>query len=119
MADDTTRPATPPPAAKVEGASVGEVVDYVKRYAKQETLGPLKGAGTWIAMGAAAAVSLGIGICILLLGLLRVLQVETDLGTSEWWSWVPYLIVIVVGALITAIVVSRINKTYLDPKDKR
>lgn len=119
MADDTTRPASTPPAAKVEGASVGEVVDYVKRYAKQETLGPLKGAGTWIAMGAAAAVSLGIGIIILLLGLLRVLQVETDLGTSEWWSWVPYLIVIVVGALITAIVVSRINKTYLDPKDKR
>ncbi|MEQ8436107.1 MAG: phage holin family protein [Ilumatobacter fluminis] len=119
MADDTTRPATPPPTAKVEGASVGEVVDYVKRYAKQETLGPLKGAGTWIAMGAAAAVSLGIGIIILLLGLLRVLQVETDMGTSEWWSWVPYLIVILVGAAITAIVVSRINKTYLDPKDKR
>ncbi|MCB0968331.1 MAG: phage holin family protein [Ilumatobacter sp.] len=114
MADDSTRPATP-----VEGATVGEVVDYVKRYAKQETLGPLKGAGTWIAMGAAAAVALGIGICLLLLGLLRVLQSETDLGTSAHWSWVPYLIVVVVGALITAIVVSRINKTYLDPKDKR
>ena len=119
MADDPTRPAAPPAAAKAESATVGEVVDYVKAYAKQETLGPLKGAGTWIAMGAAGAVALGLGICIMLLGLLRVLQVETGLGTSEWWSWVPYLIVLIVGVIIVWLVRGRINKTYLDPKDKR
>ncbi len=53
---------------KDEQASIGEVVEFVKTYAKQETVGPLKGAGRWIAFGAAGAVCLGIGLSLLLLG---------------------------------------------------
>ena len=45
MADDTPRT-----VSKQEQASVGEVIDFVKTYARQETVGPLKGAGRWIAM---------------------------------------------------------------------
>ena len=34
-----------------ERAGVGDVIDVVKEYARQETLGPLKGAGRWLALG--------------------------------------------------------------------
>ena len=54
----------------------GEVVEFVKTYAKQETVGPLRGAGRWIAFGAAGAICLGLGLSLLLLGLLRLLQAE-------------------------------------------
>lgn len=108
MADDTPRPAT-----RRESASVGEVVEFVKTYAKQETVGPLKGAGRWIAVGAVSALLLGLGLFLLLLGLLRLLQTETGLDTSEHWSWVPYLIVLAVTALFLVFTLSRINKTFL------
>jgi predicted cobalt transporter CbtA len=101
-----------------EPATISEVIDYVKTYAKQETIGPLRGAGRWIGVGAAGATALGIGLCLLLLGLLRLLQTETGMDTSEYWSWAPYGIVFVVGALFTVLAVLRVNKTYLDKKDK-
>ena len=34
--------------SRTETASLGEVFEFVKTYAKQETVGPLKGAGRWI-----------------------------------------------------------------------
>ena len=105
--------------SRQEAASVNDVVEYVKAYAKQETVGPLKGAGQWIGFGAAGAISLAIGFSLLLLGLLRLLQTETDLGGSRYWSWVPYLIVLVVCILLIALAVLQINKTYLDKEDQR
>lgn len=106
------------PPRRQDPATVGEVIDYVKTYAKQETIGPLRGAGRWIGVGAAGATALGIGLCLLLLGLLRLLQTETGMDTSEYWSWAPYGIVFVVGAIFTLLAVLRVNKTYLDKKDK-
>ncbi len=97
---------------------MGEVIDYVKEYAKQETTGPLMGAGRWIGLGAAGALTLGIGLLLLLLGLLRVLQTEWAFVDDRSWSWLPYLIVLIVCAGLIAVAVSRINKTYLDKKDK-
>lgn len=105
--------------SRKDTASVTDVVDYVKAYAKQETVGPLKGAGRWIAYGAAGSISLAIGLSLLLLGLLRLLQSETDLGASRYWSWVPYLIVLVVCILLIALAALQINKTYLDKEDQR
>jgi hypothetical protein len=67
--------ATKPPR-KNDDASLGEVIEFVKTYAKQETLGPLKGAGSWLAYGAAGAFALGIGLLMMLLGVLRLLQAE-------------------------------------------
>jgi hypothetical protein len=108
MADDSPRPAT-----RRESASVGEVVEFVKTYAKQETIGPLKGAGRWIAVGAASALLLGLGLLLLLLGLLRLVQTEFDGLASGGSSWVPYLIVFAVTAVLLAVTLSRINKTFL------
>jgi hypothetical protein len=114
MADDTPRP-TP----RRDQASVGEVIDYVKTYAKQETVGPLKGAGRWIGVGAAAAVSFGLGLALLMLGLLRLLQSEVDFFNRDRLTWLPYLIVLVVTALVMGLAATRINKTFLDKEDQQ
>lgn len=102
-----------------EQASAGEVVEFVKTYAKQETVGPLKGAGTWIAFGAAGALCLAIGLSLMLLGLLRVVQSEFSDIADGRLSWIPYLIVLVVCILLIYIVVKQINKTFLNKEDKQ
>lgn len=93
-------------------ASVGEVVQFVKTYAQQETVGPLKGAGRWILWGALGAIGLGLGFIMLLLGLLRLLQ--TEIGFSRGWSFVPYLIVTIVSGVVLFLAVRRIDRTYLN-----
>lgn len=108
MADESPRTST-----RRETASVGEVVELVKTYAKQETLGPLKGAGRWIAVGAASALLLGLGLFLILLGLLRLIQTEFDGLASGGSSWVPYGIVLLVTGALLALTLTRINKTFL------
>jgi flagellar biosynthesis protein FliQ len=102
-----------------ERASIGEVVEYVKTYARQETVGPLKGAGTWVAFGAAGALCLGIGLSLLLLGLLRVLQAEVSDIADGRLSWLPYLIVLVVCVALIAVALMQVNKTFLNKEDQR
>ena len=99
-------------------ASVGDIVDYVKAYAKQETVGPLKGAGRWIAFGAAGAIALGLGLSLLLLGLLRLLQSEWTRSASGRLSWLSYVIVLVACLALLVLTVTRINKTFLDKEQK-
>ena len=111
MADDK-------PASRRDQASVGEVIDYVKTYARQETVGPLKGAGRWIAMGAAGAISLGLGLALLLLGLLRLVQSEWSDIADGRLSWLPYLIVLAATVLLLGLSVMQINKTFLNKEDK-
>ena len=50
----------------------------------------------------------------LMLGLLRLLQTEWDDVATGRWSWVPYLIVLVVVIGILALTVSRISKKSLN-----
>jgi hypothetical protein len=105
-------------AQKAQEASVGEVIDYVKEYAKQETLGPLKGAGNWLGYGVAAAVTLSIGLFFLLLGLLRMLQVEWSRSASGNLSWLAYLVTLLVTLLLLALTISRIKKATLHKEPK-
>ncbi len=99
-------------------ASVGDIVDFVKAYAKQETIGPLKGAGAWLGYGAAAALLLSLGIVMLLVGLLRMLQTEWVRSASGNLSWVAYLITLLVAVGVIALAISRIKKAtlYKEPK---
>jgi hypothetical protein len=113
MADDKPNPST-----RHEQASIGEVIEYVKTYAKQETVGPLKGAGRWIGFGAAGAIALGLGLSLLLLGLLRLLQSEWTRSASGRLSWLSYLIVLVACLALLVLTVMRINKTFLDKEQK-
>ena len=94
--------------------SIGELVEYVKTYARQETLGPLRGAGRWLALGTAAAVVLGLGLMLLMLGLLRLLQTEWERSATGRLSWLSYLIVLVVVAALLLITVTRISKKSLN-----
>ncbi|MFN5839857.1 MAG: hypothetical protein ACK45J_02435, partial [Acidimicrobiaceae bacterium] len=92
MADTTSRfrrRATP-------SDQVTDIVDSVKAYARQETLEPLKGAARWVAVGTVAAVSLGLAMVFLSLAVLRLSQ---DLGGTALdgaWSFVHYLLTLVV-----------------------
>lgn len=98
------------------GAST-DVVDTVRAYAMQEIVGPVKGLGRWIGYGVGGAVCVSLGVILLLTGLLRALQTET--GTFDGtWSFVPYLIVLVVAGLVIALAVSRISRTGL-PGDRK
>ena len=103
---------------KPDDPSLGEIVDTVKAYAKQETVGPLKGAGRWLGFGAAAALLLGVGLVFVLVGLLRLLQTEWDRSASGSLSWQAYLSVLAVAIAILAVTVSRIKKSTLNNEPK-
>ncbi|MET0146713.1 MAG: hypothetical protein ABW328_18275 [Ilumatobacteraceae bacterium] len=98
--------------------SITGVVDLVKTYAKQETLGPLKGAGKWLALGTAGAALLGVGLALVLLGLLRLIQAEWPRAASGSLSWLPYVIVLVVCVLFALLAFSRINRDSLYKETK-
>ena len=108
----------PRPSTRRESASVGEVVDFVKEYAIQETVGPLKGAGRWIGFGAGGAALIGLGIMLLMLGLLRAIQSEWDGVAEGGTSWIPYAIVFLVTVALIVITLLRINKTYLNKENR-
>ena len=104
--------ATKPPR-KQDDASLGEVIEFVKTYAKQETIGPLKGAGSWLAFGAAGAFLLGVGLLLMMLGLLRLLQSEISWASGGSWSWAAYGITLVVTLVLLGLTMLRIKKAYL------
>lgn len=99
--------------SKEGDTDIGEVFEYVKSYAKQETLGRFKGAGRWLAFGAAGAFALGLGLMIVLLGLLRLIQTEWDWARTSG-SWLPYLIVLVVTVVVLVVTLQRIKKDHLN-----
>ena len=113
-----TAPRSTPPARDDDPTSIAGVVDLVTTYAKQETLGPLKGAGRWLAMGTGGAALLGLGLTIVLLGILRLIQAEWERAASGSLSWLPYVIVLVICALLLVLIVSRINKDSLNKEPK-
>jgi hypothetical protein len=107
---DSDLPSTPSPSVPI-----GEVIDLVKNYARQETLAPVRGAGRWIAFGSAGAVLLGTGTLLLVLGLLRLIQNEfAPTFEGRWMSLVPYAAALVLCLVVIGIAVSRIAKSSLN-----
>ncbi len=107
----------PEPDAKkksTDDGQIGQMVQLVKDYATQEALGPVKGAGRWLAFGAAGAFAIAIGSLFLVLGLLRMLQTEFP-GTfgGNWTSMWPYAIAFGFALLVIGLAVSRIGKGTL------
>jgi len=98
--------------------SVNEVVDAVIAYAKDQTIGPLRGAGRWILWGAIGALLLGSGALLVILGVLRAVQTEWSGVGSNWtWSWVPYLIALVIAVALLILTLTRINRGHLARTD--
>ena len=77
-------------ASRIPGSG-GEVAQLVLDYAKQETLGPLKALGRFVAFGVLGSSFLAVGLLILLLAGLRALQTETGTTFSGNRSWLPYV----------------------------
>jgi hypothetical protein len=77
-----------------QGVAAGgrEFADLVVAYTKQETLGPLRGLGRFVALGVSGSIALSVGALLLLLALLRALQTETGSTFTGHLSWLPYLI---------------------------
>ena len=94
--------------------SLEGVINLVRDYAKQETLGPLKGAGRWLGYGIAGSVLIGTGLALVLLGLLRLIQTEWDRAASGALSWIAYLIVLIVCVLFMYVAISRIKQPSLN-----
>ena len=92
---------------------VTDLVESVKQYARQETVEPLRGAARWVAVGSLAAICLGLAMVFLSLALLRLSQ---DLGGTTLdgaWSFIHYLITLIVVWILVAISFSRISKRSL------
>ena len=87
-----------------------ELWELSTAYAKQETLDPLKGLGRFLSYGLSGALLLGIGVTLLLLSGLRALQTETGTAFTGNLSWIPYLIIMVVGLGVLGLAAWRITK---------
>lgn len=98
--------------------SIGQLVQMVKDYARQETLGPLQGAGRWIAFGAAGSVLMAFGLSFLVLAVLRMFQYEFDTFDTRGLSVLPYIFALVVCLIAAALALWRISKTTLQKGDK-
>lgn len=103
---------------ELDDPSIGDVVDLVKTYAKQETIDPIKGAGKFLGFGVAGALAAAIGTSIVLLGLLRLLQTEVDRTATGSLSWLAYLIVLVAGLIVMALAYKTIVKPGSDKEKK-
>ena len=95
------------------------MIQLVKDYARQETIGPLRGAGRWLGFGIGGAICLALGSAFAVLGVLRLVQTEADdTFRGRWMQLVPYLIALVVAVVIIVIAVLRISRPTLQKKDQ-
>jgi hypothetical protein len=92
------------------GKPANDVVQLILDYAKQETLGPLKGVGRFVAFGLIGAIALSGGALLLLLALLRALQTETGGTFKGDLSWAPYLVTGGAATVLAGLAAWRISK---------
>ena len=99
-------------AAKKGGltSSGTEFTQLVISYAKQETLGPLKALGRFVAFGLIGSVALAAGAVLLLLAGLRAIQSETGSTFTGNLSWLPYVIVAAAAVVVMGLAAWRITK---------
>jgi hypothetical protein len=91
-------------------AAGGDFLQLVLDYAKQETLGPMKGLARFVAFGVFGSVALSVGLVVLLVALLRALQTETGTTFGGKLSWLPYVISGGAAVLVVALAGWRITK---------
>lgn len=89
---------------------VTELVELVRAYAKQETVGPLKGLARSVALGVAGSLVLATGVVLLALAGLRALQTETGTVFDGSWSWVPYVLTLLGVAVVIALALAATRK---------
>ena len=90
--------------------TVQDLKDLLVAYAKQETVDPLRNLGRFLGYGLGAVGLFSIGTLFLALSALRALQTMTGDVFVGFWSWVPYLVVVLGLVAVGALVVARIAK---------
>ena len=96
-------------------ASIDAVIDALSSYVKGQLVRPLSGAGRWLLFGIVGGLLVGAGVVFMLLGVLRLLQTELSgmSGVNSRLSWLPYLIVLVIGVGVLIVTLQRISRTEL------
>ncbi|MGH9045618.1 MAG: hypothetical protein ACRDVP_12485 [Acidimicrobiales bacterium] len=84
-----------------------EAISLVIAYVKQETIEPLRGLVRFVFFGTVGSAAIGFGTILILVAILRVLQTETGAFHGDL-SWLPYLIVAVIGCAVVGLAVWRI-----------
>jgi hypothetical protein len=78
-------------------------------YGKQETIDPLRSLGRYLGYGFGGMALITLGVYLLVMSAMRALQSMTGDVFSGFWSWVPYLVAILLLSGIIAFVISRIR----------
>ena len=86
---------------------VSELWQLTVAYAKQETLGPLKGIQKFLLWGVIGSFLVGLGVVLLSIGILRLVQQEA--GLAPHFSWVPYAAVAGFAIICMALLVRAIG----------
>ena len=109
------RSANEPQKKRSRPASIDAVIDALTSYVKGQLVRPLSGAGRWLLFGIVGGVLVGAGVVFMLLGLLRFLQTELSgiSADNSRLSWLPYLIVLVIGVGVLIFTLQRISRTEL------
>lgn len=89
---------------------VSDLWELIRTYAKQETVGPLKGLGRSIALGLAGSVLVATGLVLVTLAGLRALQSQTGSTFEGSWSFAPYLLTLVGVAVLIALALGATRK---------
>lgn len=91
----------------IRGASLQRDFDEIRQllaaYVKEQTLAPLKSLGRFVVWGVVGSIFVGFGTLMLLVALLRFLQDVFPVLDGSL-SWIPYLIVVVVGVAVLGLV---------------
>ena len=103
---------------KADDASLGDVIDFVKAYAKQETDRPAQGRRSLDRIRRGAALAMGLGLTIVLLGVLRLLQTELDRLATGSLSWAAYAVTLVITLVLLAVTLLRVKKSTLNKEPK-
>ena len=85
-------------------------------YAKQETIDPLRSLGRYLANGLGGMALITLGVFLLGMALLRGMQSMTGDIFAGFWSWVPYLFVVLGFSGVIALAISRISRELDHPR---
>jgi Putative Actinobacterial Holin-X, holin superfamily III len=90
--------------------TVRDLRDLLVSYAKQETIDPLRNLGRYLGYGLSGMSLITLGVFLLGMAVLRAMQSMTGDVFNGFWSWVPYLVVVLGFAAVLAFVISRISR---------
>ena len=85
----------------------------LRSYIVQETVGPLRGLGRYVLFGLIGAIGVSLGVIFGALGVVRVLQAETDLFNANW-SFVPHVAGAVFLLLAIALLIRAVRPRHTD-----